>query len=44
MTLTPLDWSIIIAYFAVSLAIGIVYSWRAGRSVNEFFLSGRNLP
>jgi Na+/proline symporter len=44
VTLTPLDWSIIIAYFAVSLAIGIVYSRRAGRSVNEFFLSGRNLP
>jgi len=44
VTLTLLDWSIIAAYFAVSLAIGLFYSRRAGRSVNEFFLSGRNLP
>jgi Na+/proline symporter len=40
VTLTLLDWSIIVAYFAVSLAIGLLYSRRAGRSVNEFFLSG----
>jgi Na+/proline symporter len=44
VTLTRLDWSIIVAYFAVSLAIGVFYARRAGRSVNEFFLSGRNLP
>jgi Na+/proline symporter len=44
MTLTALDWAIVGAYFAISLAIGVMYSRRAGRSVNEFFLSGRSLP
>ena len=43
MTLTLLDWSIIVADFACSLAIGVFYARRAGRSVNEYFLSGRNL-
>src|SRR5438093_5012513 len=44
MVLTTLDWTIIVAYFLVSLAIGLYYSRRASRSVNEFFLSGRELP
>ena len=44
MTLTPIDWAIIVAYFAISLAIGLYYTRRAGRSAGEFFLSGRNLP
>ncbi len=44
MILTLLDWLIIAAYFVLSLAIGLYYSRRAGRSVGEFFLSGRDLP
>jgi SSS family solute:Na+ symporter len=44
MTLAPLDWAIIVGYFVVSLAIGLYYTRRAGRSAGEFFLSGRNLP
>jgi len=44
MTLTPLDWSIIAAYFALSLAIGLHYYRRAGQSTGEFFVAGRNLP
>src|SRR5262249_21770680 len=44
MVLTPIDWAIIAAYFAVSLAIGVFYSKRAGKSVGEYFLSGRDLP
>ena len=44
MVLTPLDWTIIAVYFAVSLAIGVAYYRRAGRDTGEFFLSGRNLP
>jgi Na+/proline symporter len=43
-TLTPLDWSILAAYFVVSFAIGIYYTRRAGRSVRDYFLSGRDLP
>jgi solute:Na+ symporter, SSS family len=44
MTLTLLDWIIIAAYFALTLGISLVFYRRAGRSVGEFFLSGRNLP
>lgn len=42
--MATLDWVLVVAYFAISLAIGLYYSKRAGRSTNEFFLSGRNLP
>ncbi len=41
--MTALDWSIVFVYFAASAAIGIYYTRRAGRSVEEYFLSGRNL-
>ena len=44
MILQFMDWLIIGVYFAVSLAIGIIMSRRAGRSTGDFFLSGRNLP
>jgi solute:Na+ symporter, SSS family len=44
MVLTWIDWAIIAAYFAASLAIGVYYSSRAGRNVGEYFLSGRDLP
>src|SRR5688572_12946511 len=39
-----LDWVIVAAYFALSAAIGLAYTRRAGRSMSEFFLSGRALP
>lgn len=42
--LSTFDWSIIIAFFAVSLGIGIWVSKRAGESYTEFFLSGRQMP
>ena len=44
MTLTALDWIIIVAYVVVTLAIGIGFSRRAGKSLNEYFISGRSLP
>lgn len=44
MQLSPLDWSIIAAFFIVSLIIGIITSRKAGSSSAEFFLSGRNMP
>jgi Na+/proline symporter len=44
MTLTTLDWAIIATYFAASAAIGLWYSKRGGRSVTDYFLSGRSLP
>ncbi|GAB4154381.1 MAG: Na+:solute symporter [Planctomycetota bacterium] len=44
MQLTAPDWAIILAYFAISLGIGILFSRRAGKSHVEFFASGRSLP
>jgi SSS family solute:Na+ symporter len=42
--LTFLDWLVVALYFLFNLAIGLYYKSRAGKSVNEFFLSGRNVP
>ncbi len=39
-----LDYLIIAAYFLFSVGIALYYSKRAGKSTDEFFLSGRNLP
>src|SRR3974377_2583341 len=44
MQLTWLDRSAFPAYFLVNFAIGLYYRRRAGKSVSEFFLSGRNVP
>jgi solute:Na+ symporter, SSS family len=42
--LTTLDWALIVVYFVASAAIGLWYADRAGRSVHDFFLTGRSLP
>ncbi|HXG64128.1 MAG TPA: sodium:solute symporter family protein, partial [Blastocatellia bacterium] len=44
MRLTWIDWAIIAAYFALSLAIGLYFTRRASRSTDEYFLAGRTLP
>lgn len=44
MNFSSFDWAIIFAFFAVSLAVGLIVSRRAGSSASEFFLSGRNMP
>ncbi|MFK7821316.1 MAG: sodium:solute symporter family protein [Planctomycetaceae bacterium] len=44
MTLTALDWAIVVSYIVVTLGIGFGFSKRAGGSLNEFFISGRSLP
>ncbi|WP_233861408.1 sodium:solute symporter family protein [Tenacibaculum piscium] len=44
MTLTTLDYTIIIGFFIISLLIGIWASKSAGKSSTDFFLSGRNMP
>jgi SSS family transporter len=43
MNLSTLDWGIIVAFFAVTLFIGIYASRGAGKSYSEFFLSGRDM-
>ncbi|WP_215046403.1 sodium:solute symporter family protein [Tenacibaculum dicentrarchi] len=44
MTLTTLDYTIIIGFFLISLLIGVWASKSAGKSSTDFFLSGRNMP
>jgi len=44
LTLSILDWSIIAAYLAFALGIGIYFSRRAGRGMSDFFITGRSLP
>ncbi|MBV8602077.1 MAG: FecR domain-containing protein [Candidatus Eremiobacteraeota bacterium] len=44
MQLRPLDWVVIAAFFAINLAIGAYYARRGGKSLSEYFLSGRNVP
>ena len=39
-----IDWAIVGLYFVLSAAIGIYFTRRAGANIQEFFLSGRNLP
>ena len=44
MNFTLLDWSAIILYLGITLALGLYFRSRSGKSVDEFFLSGRNVP
>ncbi len=44
MHLNLADWLIIALYFAISAAIGLAYTRKAGRSLAEYFVSGRSLP
>src|SRR6266446_10625174 len=44
MQLTFTDWFVVALYFLFNIGIGLYYRSRAGKSVNEFFLSGRNVP
>lgn len=41
---SAIDWTIIIFYFGVTLAVGLRLSKRAGQSSSDFFVSGRSLP
>src|SRR5258706_5252711 len=43
MQLTTIDWAVVALYFLFNIAVGFYYKSRAGKSVNEFFLSGRNV-
>jgi SSS family solute:Na+ symporter len=44
MNITPLDWAIVVAYFALSTVIGFIFTKRGGESLDEYFLSGRQVP
>jgi len=42
--MTNTDWLVVAVYFAFMLAIGLYFSRRAGRSVADYFVSGRDMP
>ena len=44
MTLSSLDWSIIIGYFVLSLFVGLWASKNSASDRKSFFLAGRNMP
>ncbi|HEY4953717.1 MAG TPA: sodium:solute symporter family protein [Gemmatimonadaceae bacterium] len=43
MHITAIDWAIVAAYFLMSTVIGLMFTKRGGESLNEYFLSGRNV-
>jgi Na+/proline symporter len=44
MKLSTTDYAVIVLFFAANLGIGLYYARRGGKSVSEFFLSGRGVP
>ena len=44
MRLQAADYTIIAAFFLINIGIGIYYARRGGKSLGEFFLSGRSVP
>ena len=43
MPFTLLDWSAIVAYLVITLAVGVWFRRRSSRSVDDYFVSGRNV-
>ncbi len=43
MNFTFLDWSAIIAYLLITLLLGLYFKSRSGKSVDDYFVSGRNV-
>jgi Na+/proline symporter len=44
MNFSAIDWAIVVAYFALTTVIGFWFTKRGGESMNEYFISGRNVP
>jgi SSS family solute:Na+ symporter len=44
MRLEALDWTFVVAFFVISLAVGLLVAKRSGKNTSEFFLSGRAMP
>src|SRR5258706_4679466 len=44
MTFSPVDWAIVAAYFVLSIGLGLYSTRRGGTSLDEYFLSGRQVP
>src|SRR5438128_8433446 len=44
MTISGIDWAIVVAYFLLSAGIGLYFTRRGGESLDQYFLSGRQAP
>ena len=44
MHISPIDWAIVASYFALSTGIGLWFTKRGGESLDQYFLSGRQVP
>lgn len=44
VSLSTLDYTLIILFFAITLSIGIYVSKKSGKDTSEFFLSGKTMP
>ena len=43
MSFTVLDWSAIVGYLVITLILGLWFRSRSGNSVDDYFVSGRNV-
>jgi Na+/proline symporter len=43
MSFTLLDWLAIVGYLAITLVLGLWFRGRSGKSVDDYFVSGRNV-
>ncbi|MEI8176469.1 MAG: sodium:proline symporter, partial [Candidatus Omnitrophota bacterium] len=43
MTLSKLDWSIIIIYLVISISIGLYFTKRGSKGLLEYFVAGRQV-
>ena len=43
MTLTPLDWAVIVAYLLAMLLLGFYFRRRSGQTTEDYFASGRQV-
>jgi solute:Na+ symporter, SSS family len=43
MNFTLLDWSAIVLYLGITLMLGLYFRSRSGKSVDDYFVSGRNV-
>jgi solute:Na+ symporter, SSS family len=43
MNFSLLDWSAVIAYLLITLLLGLYFRSRSGKSVDDYFVSGRNV-
>jgi Na+/proline symporter len=44
MTLTFVDWAIVVLYFVFCAGLGFAFTKKGGESLSEYFLSGRQVP